>query len=351
MSHAVSFMPYFPDEQINQVVGDFRVWNWLNHKDRFAVDNQIKQYLTRYFGLYKTAKGNAERRVAVVSPAIGDPFPADQDFFKLSRFFNLLMACYLFNLPETGNWPLCLSDNFTGLLQPFTAETNEPTVGFQFGSYFQVTQTGSWEHLAFVTPQFMPDMGQCKPVEGLLQLLGNLVGDKSEAINRLFRSLEWLRLAFLNYENVPHDVRIVAMCSAFEALLNLPEFKKEDHFSGSVNSLLPALNLPTSSRQNRTNKTVTDTTVGWWCRDFYLLRSRLVHGQETKSQDWVYTTGSEHLKIALSIFEECVWGLLMKWGRISSEDRLMEFVWSSKWPDQLGLQTETLVNGSPSAPI
>jgi hypothetical protein len=351
MRHAVSFMPYFPDEHINQVVGDFRVWNWINYKEQFATDKRVQEYLTRYFGLYKTVKGNPENRIAVVSPVIGEPFPEDQDFFKLSRFFNVLMACYLFNLPDSGNWPLCLSDNFTGLHQPFTADTDEPTIAFKFGSYFQVTQAGSWTYLTFATPQFMPDMGQCKPVDSLLLMLGNLVGDKSEAINRLFRSLEWLRLAFLNYENMPHDVRLVAMCSAFEALLDLPEFKKEKHFSLTVNGLLPALNLPTSSRQNKQNKTVSDTAVGWWCRDFYLLRSRLVHGQETKSQDWIYTTGSENLRIAINIFEECVWGLLTKWGKISSDDRMMEFVWRSKWPDQLGLQMDTLLNRSPSQTI
>jgi Apea-like HEPN len=342
MRHAVSFMPYFPDEQINQVLGDFRVWNWTNNKKQFATDKRVEEYLTRYFALYKTVKGKPERRIAIVSPAKGDPFPPDQDLFKLSRFNNALMACYLFNLPLDQNWPLCLSDNFTGLQQPFDADSDDASIAFKFGSYLQVTQAGSWDYLTFATPQFMPDMGQCKPVDRLMPLLLTLLADKSAATNRLFRSLEWLRLAFVNYENVPYDVRLVAMCSAFEALLDLPEFKKAENFSNQVNGLLPPNKLSSSSRPIRKTM-VADTAVGWWCRDFYSLRSKLVHGEETKPQDWHHSTGTEHLKIAINIFEECVWGLLTKWSVLSPDDRMMEFQWRSNWRDMLGVQMSAFI--------
>jgi len=342
MRHAVSFMPYFPDEEINEVLGDFHVWNWRRNAQQLVADARIRAYLTRYFGLYKTVKGKPESRIAVVSPVTGDPFPADQDFFRLSRFNNALMASYLFNLPLNSNWPLCLSDNFTGLHQPFDADTDDPTIAFNFGSYLQVKQAGSWDYLTFATPQFMPDMGQCRPVDRLLPLLVGLLGDKSAAINRLFRSLEWLRVAFLNYENVPNDVRLVAMCSAFEALLDLPEFKKAENFSNQVNGLLPANRLPTISQQIR-NTTVTDTAVGWWCREFYSLRSKLVHGEETTPQDLLHDTGAEHLKIAINIFEECVWGLLVKWSILSPDDRMMEFMWRSNWRDLLGVQMAAFI--------
>jgi hypothetical protein len=336
MHNAVSFMPYFPDEEINEVLGDFRVWNWQRHSEQLVTDNRIREYLRRYFGLYKTAKGRPETRIAVVSPVTGDPFPALQDLFKLSRFNNAIAACYLFNLPKTGSWPLCLSDNFTGLHQPFDADSDDPEIAFRFGSYLKVMQAGSWDYLTFATPQFMPDMGQCKPVDRLLRLVVGLVQDKSPAVNGFFRSLEWLRIAFLNYENVPDDIRPVAMSSAFEALLDLPEFKKADNFSKKVNELLPANKLPISSRLIRT-KTVSDTAVGWWCRDFYDLRSKLVHGEQTQLQDYLHSTGAEHLKIAINIFEECVWGLLANWGILSPDDRMMEFVWRSNWRDMLGV--------------
>jgi len=235
-----------------------------------------------------------------------------------------------------------LADNFTGLNQPFDEEQNDLAIAFQFGSYARVTQTGSWDYLRFATPQFVPDMGQCKPVDRLLELLVGRCSDKSEVTNRLFRSLEWLRMAFLNYENVPYDVRAVAMCSAFEALLDFPDFGKSEYFSKTVNSLLPPNKLASSSRQIR-NKVLADTIVGWWCRDFYNLRSRVVHGEDIDPKDWQYGTGAEHLKIALNIFEECLWGLVTKWGKLSPDDRAMEFVWRSNWRDLLGVQMASFI--------
>jgi hypothetical protein len=337
MPHAVSFMPYFPDAQINEVLGDFRVWNWERNADKFATEPHIREYLNRYFGLYKTVRGRPEDRIAVVSPAAGDQFPANQDLGKLGRFNNTVMACYLFNLPiDHDALPFCLSDNFTGLYLPSIDGDANSSIAFEFGSYFRVRQAGSWDYLTFATPQFVPEMGQCKPVARLLPLMLKLLGDKSRSATRFFRSLEWLRLAFVNYENIPYDVRLVAMCSAFEALLDLPEYKKENHFSRRVHDLLPAHNLPTTSR-TRKSKVVADTPVGWWCRDFYQLRSRLVHGEETSPRDWQHSPGIEHLTIAVHIFEECVWGLLQKQGLISSDDRRMEFAFRSRWRDFLGV--------------
>lgn len=342
MRHSVSFIPYFPDEGINELIGEFRLWNWYRYSEQIVSDGKVWGWLSRYFGLYKTATGKAESRIAVVSPANGDLFPADQDLFKQSRFNNALMACYLFNLPLAQDWPVCLADNFTGLNQPFDEEQNDLTIAFKFGSYAQVAQTGSWDYLRFATPQFVPDMGQCKPVNRLLGLLVGLCLDKSENTNRLFRSLEWLRMAFLNYENVPYDVRVVAMCSAFESLLDFPDFGKSEHFSKTVNGLLPANKIPTSSRQVG-KKILADTVVGWWCRDFYALRSKVVHGEEIDAREWQYATGAEHLKIAINIFEECLWGLVTNWGLLAPGERMEEFVWRSNWRDLLGVQMSAFI--------
>ena len=99
MRHIVSFMPYFPDEQINEVLDDFRVWNWQQNAQQLATEPRVREFLNRYFGLYRTVKRKQEGRVAIISPVTGDPFPADQDLSKLNRFNNALMASYLFNLP------------------------------------------------------------------------------------------------------------------------------------------------------------------------------------------------------------------------------------------------------------
>jgi hypothetical protein len=76
---------------------------------------------------------------------------------------------------------------------------------------------GSWDYLHFVTPQFVPDM-KCEPVTTIQSQLTALCSSDQEKVVRLFRSLEWLKLTFMNYEGFPHEARPVAMCTAFETL-------------------------------------------------------------------------------------------------------------------------------------
>jgi len=157
---------------------------------------------------------------------------------------------------------------------------------------------------------------------------------------RLFRSLEWLKLTFMNYEGFQPDARPVAMCTAFETLLDFPEQGKSRYFSGEVNRLLPPNKLLRLTRQG---ETFDDTAVGWWCRDFYDLRSRITHGEKIRMNDLRTTTGQEHLRIALSIFDECICGLLVDWGLLARQDRQMEFVRRSHLPDQLGVDVNAFI--------
>ena len=39
----------------------------------------------------------------------------------------------------------------------------------------------------------------------------------------------------------------------------------------------------------------------------------------------------EHLRIALSLFEECIYGLLMEWDLLSRDNRMMQFIKRSQW--------------------
>jgi len=258
----------------------------------------------------------------------------------MSRFTNALLAAYLFNLP-TGEqrYPFCSSDNFTGLYQPFKPNADHLDIAFTFGSYFHLTVAGSWQYLGYVTPDFVPNMN-CQPAQTILAQLAALCANAEERVVRLFRSLEWLRLTFMNYEGFPHEARPLAMCTAFETLLDFPDREKARYFSDQVNSLLPANRLP---RLRRPGINYDDTQVGWWCRDFYNLRSKTVHGERVQAADLVTDRGVEHLRIALSIFEECTYGLLAEWGFLAREDREAVFVWRSHWRDQLGIAVDAFL--------
>jgi hypothetical protein len=170
----------------------------------------------------------------------------------------------------------------------------------------------------------------------MLTSLMSLCSDNSEPVMRLFRGLEWLKLTFMNYEGFQLEARPVAMCSAFETLLDFPERGKASYFAAKVNELLPPNHMPKTARQLG-KKMVDDTPVGWWCREFYDLRSRIVHGEQIQTTSWRNALGAEQLLLSLRIFGECVWGLLVEWGRIPRDERMIEFMWRSHWRDGLGV--------------
>jgi hypothetical protein len=83
-------------------------------------------------------------------------------------------------------------------------------------------------------------------------------------------------------------------------------------------------------------KLVSDNDVGWWCRDFYGLRSRIVHGDPLVKSDFL-TKNVDKLKIALYLYVECVRGILAGVGIWTELERMKEFWLHRKWVDILGL--------------
>jgi len=329
----VSFMPYFPDQRVDLSIAGFNVWNWWLHRERLISSTSIRAYLDRYFGLYRRTNGDGEQRIAIISREGLPTFPEEAQFAEreIGRFASALMASHLFELPVDRDiaWAICSSDNFTALYQAFNPASGDPAIAFTFGSYIRTMVTGSWGHLTFTTPQFMPDLGPCRPQKAILSNLAALCSDVRDPANRLFRSLEWLRLAFANYEGLQPPVRIVAMCTAFETLLDFPDHEKGRHFAEAVNGYLPRNSLPRTTRALGPRRVaVSDSEVGWWCRDFYDFRSRIVHGEEIRPEEFRSPRGVEQLRIALSIFEECIRGLFVELGMMREEERGMEFLYS-----------------------
>jgi hypothetical protein len=284
----VSFMPYFPDNRVDRVAGDFRVWNWARHPER--ADPVSRGYLERYFSLFVRSDGSPERRIAILSEANGNPFPEEAAFRErdMGRFASALMVCHLFRFPLDPNagWMACSSDNFAAFHQPFNPAGQNPGVAFEFGSYVKVRVMGAWDHLRFATPQHVPAPMGCSCNEDMLDRLVGLSGIADEPTERLFRSFDWLRTGFANFD-LEYRSRVIAVATAFEILLDFPDFGKAAHFANRVNQLLPPNRLPTTTRAwGPRGAQTTENDVGWWCRDFYDLRSRIVHGERVPAADF-----------------------------------------------------------------
>jgi len=339
----VSFMPYFPNERVNRTVGRFSLWNWWNFREQLVEEGELRNFLDRYFGLYVRSDGQTEPRITVLAVDGLGAFPEEADLPKedVARFTSALMACHLFCLPSQSNagWMACSSDNFIAFYHSFNPSGQNPGVAFVFGSYVKLGVFGSWDYLRFTTPQYMPTSTlACSCEESLLANLAAIAGDQSEQVERIFRSFDWLGLAFANYDGLEYRSRVVSMATAFETLLDLPEKFKGQCFSETVNSLLPPNNLPIARRVGgRRGRQISDNKVGWWCREFYDLRSKIVHGEQVSPGELSYNGGAAHLRIALSVFEECLRGLFVRMGRMTGHERLIGFVFRRAWRDYLNV--------------
>jgi hypothetical protein len=341
----ISFMPYFPNRIVNETYGAFTIWNWDNHKADYVSDLRMRDYLDKYFSIYKKPNGETEDRIAVISTTQEGALPEKLDGIKqrVGRFAESAMLAHLVTLPadSTGGLFATSSDNFVVLFQPFDIASE--AVAIQSGSYVKTQWTaGNFAGLHFATPQYIPNPGVGVGDETLLIHLAGLCSNNSNEVERIFRSLYWVRSAFTNTDGHPYEARIVAMATAFEILLDVPEKEKGRHFSQSLNALLPPNKLPHSQKMlgaARNKKTVNDNDVGWWCRDFYDLRSSIVHGDEIQNANY-FTNDVEKLRIALYLFIECVWGMLRKIDNAIEFDGLAFWIRADKWMNPLKLEHE-----------
>ena len=114
----------------------------------------------------------------------------------------------------------------------------------------------------------------------------------------MFLSFDWVKLAFANYDELQYPARIVSMSAAFEILLDFPaDAGKGKYFAWIMNRLIPPNRLPLSTHPwGRRQTQVEDNEVGWWCRRFYDLRSRAVHGTGLERKDLFHASDVDHLR-------------------------------------------------------
>lgn len=331
-------MPYFPNSSIDEQFGLFRLWNWYQYKDKYAKDKGALPLLNQYFSIYKKKGSELEERIAIIEYEHADPLSTELSK-EIGRFANAAMFSYLVAIPLTSNdgFFASSSDNFIAFRHAFDSLLS---VSLTFGSYVRTEQAGSLDYLIFMTPQHVPDQSYGVGDHRILRQMVQLCEKDDLDTERLFRSLPWVGFAFSNAPGHLYESRIVAMTTAFEILLDMPEENKTHEFSERIRALLIPNKLPLSTRTRLTKagntKSETDDAVGWWCREFYGLRSKIVHGDQLQPTDYK-TNDAENLRIALHLFRECVEGILVKLGIMTATEREQQFWLSQQWIDALNL--------------
>ena len=144
-------------------------------------------------------------------------------------------------------------------------------------------------------PAHLPDLDQ-DVMTAFYEELGEM--DKKLVARRIRRALEWLRFAWTNTIAITEDARIVALRTAFEALLTKRSFKPNEGWKLREHlSQLVARGEPETLRKYKDDfgkprqREMTD--AAFWFQSFTLLRNEIIHGDTAQKRSRVFGPDSE----------------------------------------------------------
>ncbi len=152
--------------------------------------------------------------------------------------------------------------------------------------------------------------------ENLLTGLGKLLKGSRGAMfrERVFRAIEWFRLAHSGNDETSDQSRVVMMATAFEVLLEPADrFQKRLLMTQALHDLTARDNLKRKTLAI-SNKTITVNAVAAWLDRFYRLRNDIVHGSRITPTQLAYPVLGRpwltHLRVAaLVLWEAISWEL------------------------------------------
>jgi len=299
----VSFLPWF---EIGEPItlGPVNFWPFPKMADQNIKDKDIRTYLERYFRSYVDHRGAPVKGLTLC-------YHGDPDFRSLSDIEykdirNAVDAC-IFSYISTGvKAAVCANNRSMG---PPSADVFQlVTQNFRLGSDDIAVRAGSVTHIWRISEIIFPKPWSTGGVFGSFedQLLIAFDGCFSpefpaDARERLFRSLEWFRMAHMEAEGVSNLSRAVMMATAFEILLQFPRFGKRKHFVCYTEQ-----HIAFDKFFRNTRRTHDLSMAGCWAWDFYEIRSRIVHGDLVPACDLIYKDWLTHLIVADLVFRECM---------------------------------------------
>jgi len=233
--------------------------------------------------------------------------------------FSTITHAWVVRIAHQNDVPVPSGDSFQLIFQRFRRGSN--FVGVEAGR----TMHG-WplEEVMFTRPWAASSVFG-GPDRYLVEALGNLLlgptGFTADFVERVWRSLEWFRLAHLDGADQTDEAKLVAVATSFESLFDLPMSGKQVEFAKRVEGLVRDPDMGRDTRIRRSGKTLDLSLAGCWAWDFYELRSRLVHGDAIPSTAFNAASGTPHLVIADLVMRECILRELFQYGCFGSDIR------------------------------
>jgi hypothetical protein len=305
----VWFMPW-ADLKNELRIGPVTFWPFKEQAGQKITDAQVHGYLERYFASYVDHRGRPVDTIVVCSQHEAEFRPLSpigkQELMAAADA--LVFSCIAPNAVSAvraNNWSMGppSADRYQLLGQRFRLGSSQLAIGA--GS----SLSGGWQigEITFSQPWCMGGhfgMPDAELISGFHCLFA---GEHLQSeVERLRRSLEWFRLAHTETQQVSDLSKVVMMATAFEILLNLPRNEKKRTFADRVHCACASSEILQESRTVGAHQQ-TYSLPAWWARDFYDLRSAIVHGSiPTEDQlrctppgrDWL-----NHLNVADLVWE------------------------------------------------
>ena len=315
---AIAYMPW-ADIREELAVGPVSFWPFYKKAEEKIPDRQVRIDLSHFFETFVDNVGKPVRSVVACSCGeIGFRRFTCQEWAAIEA----AVDCLVFAVIATGTKNGVCADNKS--MAPPSADRFDLCCRWvwpiQNGIVVKTeNSTNTWTHGEYriTQPASVGGLlsGNYKSLlQGLSQVFGN--GFPQEIRQRILRCLEWFRYAHTESTAVSWLHKVVMMVTAFEILLQFPDRGQIVYFSQQVNE---RLRLPESFLAKRTDEKGKDyeaCLAAWWARDFYRLRSRIVHGDSVEAEDLKYKDWITHLIVADLVLRELVMRILYQYGCI-----------------------------------
>lgn len=324
-----SAFPYFPTMNVDFSINRLHVFNLWQLKDKYIEDSLVKQKVEQFCALY--VDSNLET-VSTLALAVFDgnydfrPM-SDEEIRDLQRYALALLFCSVIRNEQNS---VCVSEQFNLFHQSF--DPTQDSIAYSTGSYYRVLNWQSLGQTKLVRPEYVPtETLLYRFDEKLFGALCNMIDARRPEDDSIIRALEWVRYAHMNAEGIGNESRLVMMTTAFETLFNLPRRDKTFQFSNRLeqiikvdqldvyaNTKIAQIGLSRTQRlrpdgtlvMGNNNQPLEWTMYGWWARDLYDLRSKIVHGDVLTPADFRNHNNIQYFHIALHMMQYCLFNLL-----------------------------------------
>lgn len=312
--YQISFLPWAGlKEEIK--IGLIIFWPFDSQGSKNRIQNQqMLNHLTKYFRCYIDHQGKPVDTITICSHgSINFQTLTTEEYSDLRSAVDILIFSTI--APQTKN-AMCANNRSMGppsveVFQLITQNFNpeDDYIAVRAGSVL----SGGWKIGEISFPKPWSTGGSFGTPDRELIEGFNKVFDSTfsrDIRERLFRSLEWFRLAHVENDEVSPLSKIVMMTTAFEILLQFPREGKRRYFVDYMEKNIASDTFNKGSRTTDKGKTFQLSLAGCWAWDFYDLRSHIVHGDhvnpdqlkyETSHRDWL-----THLIVADLVFWECI---------------------------------------------